>query len=113
MKKLDDLKKLHESTTQGEWQLQVASTNTSMIWLESLEDSLYLKCSKNMDIIHDTKFIAESHKYFPRLIKALEKCMEQRRAYVSEVSGGWPDLIISRMRKMDQELEQILEGKNE
>ena len=45
----------------------------------------------------------------PRLIAALEKCMEQRNFYIKRMTGGYDITEFTKIK--NTELEQILEGK--
>lgn len=114
MKPLNKLKELHAKTTQGEWLLKHEK-------LKHFENDILANCdhcfeepfvmaqmNRHMDNWkNDAEFIAEAHKLVPRLIEALEKCIEQRNRNIS--MGGITENTL--IETCDEELEQILEGK--
>lgn len=61
----------------------------------------------------DRDFIAHSRQDIPRLVKALEACMEQRRRMVyNELTEAERKMFFANkvLDSMDEELEAILEG---
>lgn len=117
MKILTELKKLHESTTQRQWKFFDDEEDLHHITVQGgyehgdLYPELLITTNEEFDVKmkkSDAKFIVESHKYLPRLIKALEVCMEQRNGWIGDSSAKpWID-----EEENNKQLEQILEGEN-
>ena len=117
-KALSDLKKLHESTTQGEWFRQ----GTNGIYSREHRYHEFLTLDNGLDaanclasttwgnFTNNADFIIESHKMIPRLIKALNECRSQRNIYLDQIYGNGY-LVEKAASSDDKELEQILEGK--
>lgn len=105
LKKLKKLKELHAKTTEGPW-FKVMVFKPDIFEIYTTEKQICQAIYKN-----DVEFITEAHKMLPRLIEALEKCIEQRNFYVQEFFR----LNFSREAEttdlLNQKLEQILEGK--
>lgn len=106
MKSLNKLKELHAKTTEGPW-FKVMVFKPDIFEIYTTEKQICQAIYKN-----DVEFITEAHKYLPRLIEALEKCMEQRDYFIEEfaINPEQADYYIERDNK---ELEQILEYRDE
>src|SRR5690554_6896281 len=113
MKTLTKLKELHAKTTQGELRIErrdYESGDFNFIVYGDVNDFAW--CLEELDpkAKQNADFIAEAHKYLPRLIEALEKCMEQRDYFIEEFAVN-PEQADYYIERDDKELEQILEEK--
>lgn len=105
MKQLSKLKELHAKTTRGEWKAILDFPTDSVCCDGAVIATSIYKTS-------NSEFITEAHKTVPRLIEALEKCIEQRDYFIEEfaINPEQADYYIERDNK---ELEQILEDTDE
>lgn len=106
MKSLNKLKELHEKTTEGEWLLRTASDLKTAVHCKGYGFVSFPNTDNN---VNDMKFIAEAHKYLPRLIEALNECRSQRNLYLDQIYGNG-FLVEKSASHDDKELEQILAG---
>lgn len=109
MKQLKHLKELHAKTTEGELRIERRDCEGGdfNFIVYGVEDFAW--CLEELDprAKKNAEFIVESHKMVPRLIKALDQCMEQRDL-LSSCCGDK-----EQTNEFNKELKQILEGKDE
>lgn len=119
LKKLNELKELHAKTTQGELRIErrdYESGDFNFIVYSDVNDFAW--CLEELDpkAKKNAEFIVEAHKYLPRLVAALETCIQALTYYVETRDESKFIAIHSNFKSKDyaertlKELEQILKG---